>query len=240
MRTQNQNPSVSVSVFDQIAAEYYDSGRHPTCANFRFASSLWLTQQLKCYRGEQLCEVGCGKSLVAEILCHQNSSLRNVVLTDDSAVMLEYSRTWEACGVQLKVASADALPIQSGALQYLISCLGDPYNTGDFWREVARVLEIGGRGFYTTPANDWARSFRKGEVPNAAEFELASGLRVSMPSCIYSEADQILLIEDAGLRVEDVSNVTVGDLASQHLSRKLLIGRGSEASVVTGFAVVRS
>jgi len=240
MRIQEQNLSVRVSAFDEIAAEYYDSSRHPTCANFRFASSLRLAEWLKDYRGEQLCEVGCGKSLAAEILFRQNSFLPNLMLTDDSAIMLEYSRPWEAHGAQLKVASADALPVRSGSLQYLISCLGDPYNSRTFWQEVARVLGPNGRVFYTTPANDWSGAFRRGVAANEAEFELADGRHVMIPSYICPEADQIQLIEEAGLRVKEVSNVTVKDLTGQPLSEKLLARRGLEASVVTGFTAMKS
>jgi hypothetical protein len=60
-----------------------------------------------------------------------------------------------------------------------------------------------------------------------------------IPSYIYPEANQIQLIEKAGLRVKQVSNVTVKDLAGQPLSRKLLALRGLEASVVTGFSAIK-
>ncbi len=239
MRIQERNLSVPVSAFDEIGAEYYDSSRHPTCANFRFATSLRLAEWLKGYRDGQLCEVGCGKSLAAEILFRQNSFLPRIILTDDSAIMLEYSRPWEARGAQLKVAGADALPVRSGSLQYLISCLGDPYNSRTFWQEVARVLAPDGRVFYTTPAHDWSQAFRQGKAANEAEFELADGRHVAIPSYIQPEADQIQLIEEAGLRIKEVSNVTVGDLAGQTLSRKLLSHRGLEAPVVTGFSAMK-
>ncbi len=239
MRIQEHRLPVSVGAFDEIAAEYYDSSRHPTCANFRFASSLLLAEWLKDYLDEQLCEVGCGKSLAAEILSRQNSFLPRIMLTDDSAIMLEYSRPWEAYGAHLKVASADALPVRSGSLQYLISCLGDPYNSRTFWQEVARALGPNGRVFYTTPANDWSQAFRQGKAENEAEFELADGRHVMIPSYIQPEADQIQLIEGAGLRVKEVSSVTVRDLTGQTLSGKLLSHRGLEAPVVTGFTATK-
>jgi SAM-dependent methyltransferase len=239
MRIQEQDLSVPVGAFDEIAAEYYDPSRHPTCANFRFASSLLLAEWLKDYRDETLCEVGCGKSLAAEILFRHDSFLPRIMLTDDSAIMLEYSRPWGAQGAQLKVASADALPIRSGSVQYLISSLGDPYNSRTFWQEAARVLGPNGRVLYTTPANDWSEAFRRGAAADEAEFELADGRHVTIHSCIYPEAGQIQLIEEAGLRVKEVSNVTVKDLIGQPLSAKLLACRGQEAGVVTGFSAIK-
>ena len=239
MKVDRQDLPLSVSPFDEIAAEYYDASRHPTCANFRFASTLPLEIWLAEYRGEPLCEVGCGKSLTAEILLQRNSSLANVLLTDDSPAMLEYSRPWTAHGVQLKLASADELPLESGSLRYLVSCLGDPYNTRSLWREVARVLAPQGGVFYSTPAHHWSQAFRQAQAANEAEFQLGDGRYVMIPSYIYPEAEQTRLMEEAGLRVVDISTITLGDLATQPLSSKLLAGRGPQAPVVTYFRAVK-
>ncbi len=239
MKAQTKSLPVHISAFDEVAAEYYDSSRHPTCANFRFASSLRLEKWLDDYRGECLCEVGCGKSLAAEILSRRDSSMPNIMLTDDSPVMLEYSHSWQALGAQIKLASAYELPVRSGSLQYLISCLGDPYNTHAFWQEVARVLEKNGNVFYSTPAYDWSQAFRQGHALDEAEFELVDGRHVIIPSFIYREVDQCRLMEKAGLRVEEISVVTVGELAGP-LSPKLLARRGAEAPIVTCFSAAKT
>jgi ubiquinone/menaquinone biosynthesis C-methylase UbiE len=239
MRIRERDQAVSIAAFDEIAAEYYDSNRHPTCANFRFASSLLLSRWLDDYRGEPLCEVGCGKSVVAEILSQQDRPLTDILLTDDSAAMLDYSRVWTACGAQLKVAGADTIPVESRSLRYLISCLGDPYNNRSFWKEAVRVLRAGGQVFFTTPANDWASAFRQANDRYEAEFELADGRYIPIPSYIYSESDQIQLIEETGLRVVAVATIVIKDLAGQRLSTKLLENRGPEAGVVAGFAARR-
>jgi hypothetical protein len=235
MSVQAQNLHIPVAVFDEIAAEYYDPARHPTCANFRFATALRLEGWLERYQDERLCEVGCGKSLAAEILSRHNSSLRNVMLTDESPVMLEYSSVWRDRGAQLKLASADELPVRSGSLQRIVSCLGDPYNTSAFWRDVTRVLSVNGATFYSTPAYDWSQTFRQSHAEDQAEFELADGRRVMIPSYIYPEVSQIQLMEQAGLRIKEVSNVTLRDLQGQPLSPKLLGRRGLDAAVVTCF-----
>jgi SAM-dependent methyltransferase len=240
MRVQAQRLPVPAAAFDEVAAEYYDPSRHPTCANFRFATALRLEGWLEHYRDGCLCEVGCGKSLAAEILSRHNSSLPHVMLTDDSPLMLEYSSAWQAHGAQLKLASADELPFRSGSLQCLVSCLGDPYNTSAFWRESARVLGPHGTVFYSTPAYNWSRTFRQSETAHQAEFELADGRRVMIPSYIYPEVDQIRVVEEAGLRIKEISKVTLKDLHGQPLSPKLLLRRGLDAPVVTCFTAVKA
>lgn len=227
--------------FDVVAGEYYDPARHPTCSNFRNASDLiigpWLRQLPE---GASICEVGAGKSLVAELLVNNQRRLDQLLLTDESAAMLRYSQSFEATGAKLTVANAERLPLASGSIDCVVSSLGDPYNTSGFWMETSRVLKPGGKVFFTSPAYDWAASFRNNaDTANfaEAEFELVDGRRVSLPSLIYPEGQQQKLIESTGLTVCDIQQVTLRHLQSGKLSPKLRLDRGLEAAVVTGYLV---
>ena len=82
----------NISTYETLAPEYYDPVRHPTCANFRYASKQiikpWL-EKLTDYR--PICEVGAGKSVAAELLLEAGESTADLFLTDSSQSMLEYS-----------------------------------------------------------------------------------------------------------------------------------------------------
>jgi ubiquinone/menaquinone biosynthesis C-methylase UbiE len=190
--------------------------------------------------GASVCEVGAGRSVVAEQLIHLGQSLNRLLITDESARMLEYSRQFESAGATLWLARAERLPIAGDSIGCLVSSLGDPYNNRTFWTEAFRVVRPGGIVIFTSPAYEWAVSFRR-ESQNIdasfmqAEFELADGRRVYLPSYIYSDSDQQSLVEGAGFVVRDVRSVTIADLHGAVLSPKLCLGRGRNGPVVTGF-----
>jgi hypothetical protein len=119
-----------------------------------------------------------------------------------------------------------------------ISILGDPYNSCHLWAEAARVLKPGSSLFFTTPAEEWAHAFRGHS--REAEFLLRSGQQVRVPSIILRRDDQLKAIESAGLRVEDVRAINIGDLSPEHRAPKLLIDRGLSAPVVTAYRARRT
>src|SRR5216683_2735662 len=100
-----------VASYELVAQEYYDAERHPTCANFREASRLLFRRWLSLVPNRKLiCELGAGKSLLAEILTEALRSLDTVTLVDESPSMLAYSRALKEVGVRLDLASVFALP----------------------------------------------------------------------------------------------------------------------------------
>jgi SAM-dependent methyltransferase len=228
------------ATYELVAHEYYDSNRHPTCANFREASRLllrkWLLPFRKCQR---LCEVGAGKSITAEIICSENNRLDGLTIVDESPAMLAHSRPWVHDGASLTIGNASRLPFSAEEIDVVVSCLGDPYNDVSFWRETRRLLRRKGVCLYTTPSYDWARKFRQetGSDPDSAQFELRDGTQLLLPSVILPASDQIALITSCDLEVCEVEAVSVCCLSGHKLSPKLLTERGPDASVVTGYRV---
>lgn len=235
----------SLASYEEIASEYYDPSRHPTCANFREASALILRKWLQDFphREGLFCEVGAGNSLLAELLAVQEPRATRLIITDSSPSMLSYSRRWADKRTHLVMADSTMLPIASGSLDLLVSSLGDPYNEFRFWREAYRTLGSGGVVFFTTPSYDWATAFRaegdRNEVERAA-FELLSGERVYVPSKIYPSNEQIELIGKAGLVVKEYTQIALSEITISPLSPKLLTNRGSNASVLEGYIAVKS
>lgn len=231
---------LSIGNYETIASEYYDPVLHPTCANFREASSGVIYPCLKKYVSptSTLCEVGAGMSLAAEWLVVEGCSLDRLTLIDSSPTMLEYSRKWLEYRVCLKLGDAHNMPLPSESIDVLVSSLGDPYNTSDFWGEVQRVLRQNGTVIYTTPSFEWATTFRStttNEEMITAAFILKNGQEVRVPSFIYHEQAQIALIERHGLQVKEIVQMPFAALKSDGISPKLDVLNSCESSVVTGY-----
>jgi SAM-dependent methyltransferase len=227
----------SDSTFDVLASEYYDSDLHPTCSNFRRGSLLLFSRWIVDGR-QDLCDVGCGKSVLAEIVWSHSWQPRSLLLTDSSPAMLEHSRGWEGLGAKLMIAQADALPLPDSSVDLLVASLGDPYNEDQFWLEARRVLRNDGYVAFSTPSPEWASSFRGGfgkAESNRAEFVLADGRKTWIPSIIRPELMQRQLIEGAGLNVEDVKHVSIQELSGERLSPKLSVLHSPSSPVVSGF-----
>lgn len=229
-----------LSSYDDVAVEYYNVVRHPTCANFREASALvireWLSRLNK--PDGRLCEVGAGKSLLAEfqsLVSHQ----AELIITDLSLSMLTYSSNFVNERVRLLLSDARALPFAAGTLDLVVSSLGDPYNVPQFWSEMYRVLRPGKWVFFTTPSYSWASSFRSGENGHntVAEFELLGRESVLVPSWIHSRFQQVCMIERTGLQVEEYVQVPVSALKRTVISPKLLPSRGLRTAVIDGYLV---
>src|SRR5579871_2229126 len=183
--------------YDDLAPEYYDSGRHPTSANFREASRKLLFPWFRELIPPNACilEVGAGCSIVSEWLAEVKWPVARFIASDLSLKMLSYSGM-PGSPVASVVCDAQQLPFTANSFDYLVSSLGDPYNTPLFWKEAARVLRIGAYSFFTTPSFEWAQQFRDGD--SHAEF-LVSGGHILVPSYIKSLESQRILIEESGL-----------------------------------------
>lgn len=231
--------------YADVADEYYDSARHPTCANFREASSLFVQPRLLelLHPDAKICEVGTGKSLVEEICRHNNLDSEHLVLTDISPRMLKYSCRKLKENVSLCIADARKLPFRNSQFSILVASLGDPYNDQAFWFETARVLRPGGHCLFTTPAYDWAESFRHkidAERSAVAEFQTRSGRSVAVPSLIPHPDQQNEMVQRGGLKIVERTSIPIEQLKSTVLSPKLCAAtRGLSGSVVDGYHVMK-
>ena len=184
-------------------------------------------------------DVGAGDSVLAEVLAARGVSLEGTTALDESPSMLAHSQKWTSRGLRLVVGDAESIPAEDGSASLVVASLGDPYNTDEWWAEAARVLAPGGVCLFTTPTHEWAESFRDGATRDVAEFELADGRKILVPSLVRSPEEQVRQIEQAGLRVDAVGQVTRDDLGRHPPSPKLDVLADDDAPVVRGYRVVR-
>jgi SAM-dependent methyltransferase len=226
------------SSYAQIAPEYYNAERHPTCANFRAASALFVRRALRQLEmGRNVVDVGAGCSLAAELLIEMNRSMANLVLLDGSIEMLAHSVQFMGFGARGIVGDARRLPFGSATTSLVIVSLGDPFNTEMFWNETARCLRPGGACVFTTPSYEWACSFRRSsrhEREGYALFELINGQSVYVPSIVHSPPQQAGIIERSGLAVTETMTIS-GALVPPPYSKKL----SPELGIVTGYIAIR-
>jgi SAM-dependent methyltransferase len=214
--------------YEEVADEYYDASRHPTCANFAELSTRFLSDRLgsRLSRYSNILEVGCGRSTIAGLLTSTGTSVEKLTLLDSSPRMLSYSAPWRDRGATLVVADARATKLRGGDYDLIVASLGDPYNGQPFWTEVNRLLAVDGLCLFTTPSHEWAKRFRHDTDFAYAEFALSDGRAVRVPSHIVSVPAQKALIESCGLEVEQVSSMRVSELTTPR-SPKLLLGNAS-------------
>jgi SAM-dependent methyltransferase len=198
--------------YEHLAAEYYDSDRHPTCADFRHASLKLIGGYLSLSQRPRqgILEVGGGRSVFMDLAFPGGDLPARAVVTDRSEAMLRHSDVRNA-GLCLVCADAELLPFQDGVFDLLIASLGDPYNTSAFWSEAARVLARGGRCLFTTPALEWSDRYRGDQQSGergVAHFEMIGGATVAVPSIVLDRAGQMRLIAECGLTPTDVWTFT--------------------------------
>ena len=228
--------------YDVVAAEYYDAQLHPTCANFRSASSCLIERFLQRVPtdGRRVVEFGAGRSVVAEILLRQCVGLETLTLIDQSVAMLEYSRRFEEFGAKLIVSAAEQLPLEAGSVDVGVACLGDPYNASAFWSEVFRVLRPGGLMYYTTPSYEWSSAFRVGsDDMYVAEFRLRDSSIAYMPSIVVGRESQTAMIESSRLKIAEYNAVRLDELNDINISPKLLIDGRTNLEIVSGYLSVK-
>lgn len=224
------------AAYDEIAEEYYDPERHPTCANFEELSTKFIIAQLFGLISDDfsILEVGAGKSVVAQFPKAEKCML---IVLDESVPMLSHSKKLVKKNVQFKIAKAHQTGLPDQSVDIIVSSLGDPYNTSSFWKEVSRLLKTGGVCLFTCPAGEWANSFRVHGKRDEAEFVLRDGRSISVPSVCLNFDEQTTLIRSAGgLTVIESMDFRVADITG-FVSPKL---RGPSDIVLRGFVVAKA
>ncbi|MGC5844080.1 class I SAM-dependent methyltransferase [Mesorhizobium abyssinicae] len=225
--------------YDEIASEYYDPRRHPTCASLRELSAAYLTPRIELASGaaKRLVEVGVGQSLLAPSWRAAGGDLGYVTLLDNSPSMLAYSADWQRLGTRLVLADAAATGLPAASVDVLISSLGDPYNSPLFWQEVSRILKPGGICHFTLPAFEWAMAFRDKENMSTAEFLRADGVKLLLPSPVLNELDQRRMFATAGLRLVDEEALTRQALTSRPAPKLMCVP--VDVPAVRGYSLQR-
>jgi SAM-dependent methyltransferase len=198
--------SEAADSYEAVATEYYDEQLHPTCADFRSASFIYLKRLFdRCKPEGRIADVGCGRSLVAEF-CH-----KNLVLIDESAMMLGQNQF----AFEQRLLNVEQEPIGAFEFDWIFAVLGDPYNSPSAWKNIARALKPGGRCVFIVPSIAWASKFRSAvvdEKPGLARFVTSNGKVVFLRSLIFEPSQQIKMISDVELSVTSTEHVILGEL----------------------------
>lgn len=228
-----------VSSYEDISAEYYNPVRHPTCANFADLSQQILVPRIQKHAqvGSNTLEVGAGRSVVAPVMVSEGLPLANLTLLDLSPRMLEHSRKWTPHGTHFIVGDACNTGLPTAKFQLIVSSLGDPYNYPIFWQEIRRLLDQVGVCLFTIPAPEWAARFRAGSDPATAEFLLTNGARVLVRSNIPPIGKEIEMITMAGLRVDEMQDLSSVDLSSPRSPKLLIEHDTAHLPIVRGLTI---
>jgi len=237
----SRSAAVDTADYDLVAAEYYDPQRHPTCANFGELSARFLAERLlqQTRPDSRILEVGAGRSIIAPMLADAGRTLGSLTLLDKSAAMLAHSASWESRGAKLVVADACATSLPSASYDMVVASLCDPYNRANFWRESARIIVAGGICMATLPAPEWAARFRANETADEAEFVLANGRRVAMPSFVPLPERQLAMIGEAGLTVIEQMTYSAVDLRGAASPKLNVFRRAESGPVLCGFTTAK-
>src|ERR1700735_627719 len=121
---------IALGTYEEIALEYYDVRRHPTCANFREATRIALRRFIGRFGSEKqtICEVGAGRSILVEELTRFHLHAEKILLIDSSPSMLKYSERFREKRISRSEGDATQLHLKSRSVEILVSSLGDPYN----------------------------------------------------------------------------------------------------------------
>jgi hypothetical protein len=192
--------------YEHVASEYYDERCHPTCADFREASRLFLKRIFEFERpAGLLADVGCGRSLVSEF------ASKNLVLIDNARAMLDLNLDHR----EKRRIDIVEEPFGNSEFDWIFAILADPYNEIGAWMNIAKALKPQGQGVFIVPSCCWASKFRassKNEIAGKARFDLSSGESLFLPSTILLPAQQKALISSCGLHIDRLDHVYVGNL----------------------------
>jgi len=196
-----------VGTYSELAAEYYDSQKHPTCANFRELSVSFISQFLLSERSVELnfhgaiLETGAGLSVFCEPALQKLNPNLKITLQDSSEEMLSHSKSKLGDSVDFIHSDARKIPACDQNYDIVISSLADPYNDDEFWKELRRIISYKGLWIVTAPSFDWANAFRTSNEKIYAEFLKEDGTVIHVPSYTYRPNEMINRVTENGFRL---------------------------------------
>jgi hypothetical protein len=192
--------------YSVVAGEYYDEALHPTCADFRAASHIYLAALFERARPlGRIADIGCGESLLVGL------GANDLVLIDSSECMLARNPS----GLEKRQVDVVADAFGTSEFDWVFAVLADPYNGSAVWRHIERALKINGRCVFIVPSHRWVTTFRRddrGERVGFARFDLTNGSTVFLPSFVLSEDEQFRVIREAGLEAERIEHVYISQM----------------------------
>ena len=211
----------SREAYSEVALEYYQAARHPTCANFAA-----IHDQLCQFFGHHapahglVLEVGCGAGRLGRI-----RPSAETVLTDISEVMLELARRESPKGVMCERMNAFCPHFQNGTVASIFGFLGDAYNHPEFFRQAARILAPGGVLVFTLPNHQWAKTLRGRLSAPLGEttFVLDFGRTVTAPSITREVTEQAHLMAGFGFDLEFTRSFSLEGMPGSSPSRHVAI-----------------
>jgi SAM-dependent methyltransferase len=210
--------TLEVGSYEDVAPEYYNARLHPTCADFRAASRLFLE---KLFREQNprgwVADIGCGRSLVSEFVSD------HLVLVDASPRMLAQN-----VGVaEKRLVDLEKSSFAQSEFDWIFAVLADPFNSKAAWANISSALNHGGRCVFIVPSYQWVSKFRsrvEEEKAGFARFVREDNAPIFLPSTVYPPQQQAALIESVGMRVTSFQQVFARELqqiSSPKISRIL-------------------
>jgi SAM-dependent methyltransferase len=216
--------------YDDVASEYYDEQLHPTCADFRDASTAFLRDFFRSETPKgRIAEIGCGISLLSEL------APDDLVLVDSSAKMLSKNQNV----AEKRLLNVETSSFGEREFDWVFAILADPYNSKAAWQNIARALKHGARALFVVPSHYWASHFRSaagGERDGFARFDRADTSSVFLASAIYPREEQVSLIRSAGLAVLECEHVPVRAI-NRIRSRKISEFLSDDDPILDGYYV---
>ena len=198
--------TLEVGSYEDVALEYYDARLHPTCADFRAASRLFLEKLFREQNpGGRIADIGCGRSLLSEFVSD------HLVLVDGSPRMLAQN-----LGVaEKRLANLEKSSFAQSEFDWIFAILADPFNSKAAWANISSALKRGGRCVFIVPSYQWVSKFRSSvedERTGFARFLRENDAPIFLPSMVYPPQQQAALIESVGMRVTSFQQVFAREL----------------------------
>jgi len=225
--------------YQVIADEYYDKDRHQTCANFGELSCLFLYERLRklAITAKNALEVGAGRSILAQVLEDTHLPLSRVTILDQSSGMLKHSKRWIEAGAVPIIADARHTGLRDSTFDLIVSSLGDPYDSPNFWLEMRRIIDDNGVFLFTTPSFEWSSRFRAASERDKAEFSLRGGRSILAPSFTRPIAEELTLIIASGFEIVEEFMPTKDAIIGPHSSKLNVIRKAPQGPVLYCFVL---